>query len=315
MNPFQPFQMNMQGNNQIIEEIIQPFKEKIKKLEDALMEKDIEIAKLKYTISQMNQMGMYNQFNPMNMNPMQNNPMINPMFPMDIQMNMSGNMMTPPISKETKKKKKIKNLKLKFKLENDIIICVQCRSNEKIEEPIKKFCIKSGYKMEEFKFIVNGKKVKMNLTVDKNGINSENQYILVEKKNENDYIEEKNEKNVMEENNDDSDYEYEDEDNNNEICNDIIDNVKILGEKIFLGICFQGKTVTIEIGTNNNFNDVIIKFCAKNKIPISKVKRDYAFLYNSRKIGDREYMKTLKEMGFRNGTRMDAIDGSSIIGA
>ena len=46
----------------------------------------------------------------------------------------------------------------------------------------------------------------MNLTIDKNGINNEDQAIYVEKKDENDYIEEKNKKDIMEENNDDSDY-------------------------------------------------------------------------------------------------------------
>ena len=56
MNPFQPFQINMQNqfmnvSTKAIEKIIQPFKEKIKNLEEELMKKDIEISKLKYTIS------------------------------------------------------------------------------------------------------------------------------------------------------------------------------------------------------------------------------------------------------------------------
>ena len=120
-----------------------------------------------------------------------------------------------------------------------------------MEEVIKRFFSKAGYiEKEEYKFILNGNKVKINLTLDKNGINNEDQVISVQKKDENDYIEEKNEKNNMEEKNDDSDYEYEDEhvDNkdNKEIYKDIIiDNVKILGEKIKL--IFEKDNKCVEI--------------------------------------------------------------------
>ena len=143
MNPFQqPFQMNMQNqfmniNTQAIEEIIQPFKEKIKKLEEELMQKDIEIAKLNYTILQMKQMNQinlmnnqFNQFNPMNM-PMPNYPMFNPMFPVGNQMNMPGNMNMSPIPKETKKKKKIKRLNLTFKEGTVYEIHIQCHLMKK----------------------------------------------------------------------------------------------------------------------------------------------------------------------------------------
>lgn len=321
MNSFQPFQMNMQNqfmnvNTQAIEEIIQPFKEKIQKLEDELMKKDIEIAKLKYTILQLNQMNnqfnpMNNQFNQMNMGLMQNNPM----FQMGNQMNMFGNIMMPPMPKETKKKKKIKRLNLKFKI-NNMAIDIQCKSNEKMEEVIKRFYAKAGYiGKEEYKFILNGNKAKMNLTLDKSGINNEDQVIYVQKKDENDYIEEKNEKNNMEEKNDDSDYEYEDEDEDNtKIYKDmIVDNVKILGEKIKL-IFVKDKCVDIEIGLNNNFYDAVIKYGAKSKISISKIKNDYKFLFNAG-FCDIENKKTLKEIGFKNGNRIDVIDHSEIIGA
>ena len=306
----------MNVNTQSIVEIIQPFKEKIKKLEEELMEKNIEIAKLKYTILQLNQMNsqinpMNNQFNQMNMGLMPNNPM----FPKGNQMNMFGNMMMSPIPKETKKKKKIKRLNLKFKINLNNEFIFQCKSNEKMESVINRCCAKVNIKKEEYKFIINGNKVKMHLTLDKNGINNEDQVIYVQKKDENDYIEEKKEKNIMEEKNDDSDYEYEDEDiDNNKICNDIVDNIKILGEKIILIFSQIGRSVTIEIGMNNNLYDAAIKYGAKNKISISKIKNDYKFIFNSR-ILDIENKQTLKEIGIKNVCKIDVVDNSKIIGA
>ena len=122
----------------------------------------------------------------------------------------------------------------------------------------------------------------------------------------------------MEEKNDDSDYEYEDEhvDNkdNKEIYKDIIiDNVKILGEKIKL-IFEKDKCVEIEIGLNNNFYDAVIKYGAKSKISISKIKNNYKFLFNAR-VCDIENKQTLKEIGFKNGYRIFVFDHTEIIGA
>ena len=314
MNPFQqPFQMNMQNqfmniNTQGIEEIIQPFKEKIKKLEEELMQKDIEIAKLNYTILQMKQMiqmnqmnSQFNQFNQMNMRQMPSYPMFNPMLPVGNQMDMSGNMNMATIPKETKKKKKIKRLNLTFKGKQHVV-GMQCKSNEKMEEIINKFCFKSQLKKEEFKVIVNGKKVKMNLTIDKNGINNENQVIYVQKKDENDYIEEKNE---------DSDYEYEEEDV------DIIKNYnsKILGEKIILKFNSSGVVFDKEIGMNNNFIDAAIKFGTKFGISTSEIINNCKFFINSNRPYDIENRQTLKEIGIRNGSKIDVMIESEVIGA
>jgi hypothetical protein len=300
------------------------------------MQKDIEIAKLNYTILQMNQMNpMNNQFNPMNM-PIPNYPMFNPMFQGGNQMNMAGNPMNMAgnmnmvgnpmnmavIPKETKKKKKIKRLNLTFKEGTHNDIHIQCTSNEKMESIINRFCEKLGCKKEEYKFIVNGNKVKMNLTIDKNGINNENQVIYAQKKDENDYIEEKNKKDIIEEKNDDSDYEYEyefedeDEDIDNKgICNDKIkDNVKILGEKIILKFNIDRLVVDIEIGMHNNFSDAAIKFGAKCRISTSKLKKNYKFLLYS-KLLEADDRQTLKQLGIINGSKIEVIDSSKVIGA
>jgi hypothetical protein len=195
---------------------------------------------------------------------------------------------------------------------------MKCKSNEKMEEIINKFCFKSQLKKEEFKFIVNGNKVKMNLTIDKNGINNENKVIYVEKKDEKDYIEEKNNKDIMEEKNDDSDYEYEyeyeDEDNKG-ICNDIIkDNVKILGEKIMLKFYLCRKVVDIEIGMYNIFRDVAIKFGAKCGISTSKLEKNYRFLCNSRLLNI-DNCQTLQQLRIINGSKIEVIYCREVIGA
>ena len=168
--------MNLNDPN--LEVIINPFKEKIKKLEEEIMTKDLEIAQLKYKIIQMNNI--------------QSN-----------QMNINNNMMNP---KEIKMKK-FKRLNLKFNIEeNDNNIVIQSRSddNDKIEKPIDVFCNKARYKKEDLKFLIIGDNiVKMESTIEENGIcNDKSYYILVKKKTENDIMEEKKEN---------DEYEYEKE--------------------------------------------------------------------------------------------------------
>ena len=127
----------MNWNDPNLEVIINPFKEKIKKLEEEIMTKDLEIAQLKYKIIQMNN----NQSNQMNIyNP--NSPINNQMFQTGNQMNINNNMMNP---KEIKMKK-FKRLSLKFNIEeNDTNIVIQSRSDDKIEKPIDVFCNKACY--------------------------------------------------------------------------------------------------------------------------------------------------------------------------
>ena len=65
---------------------------------------------------------------------------------------------------------------------------------------------------------------------------------------------------------------------------------------------------------NNNFNDAVIKYGAKEKISFSKIKNDYKFLFNGNML-DIENKKTLKEIRFKNGDKILVVDCSNIIGA
>ena len=289
--------MNLNAPN--LEEIINPFKEKIKKLEEEIMTKDLEIAQLKYQMMQMNS----NPINQMNMMYNPNFPMNNPMFQMGNQMNINNNMVIP---KETKKKK-FKRLNLKFKIEdsdNDIVI--QSRSDDKIEEPIKRFCVKSGLKQENLKFIIIGdKKAKIDSTVEENGIfNDKLYYILVKKKSEYDAFEEKN----------DYEYEYEEETDKNIETENNNYNIKILGEKIKLIIQKHGNDVEIEIGKDNTFKDAVITYGQKEKIAISKIEKNNVFIFNSRTL-DLKSNKTLKEIGLKNWSKILSVSTDNIIGA
>ena len=287
--------MNLNAPN--LEEIINPFKEKIKKLEEEIMTKYLEIAQLKYQMMQMNS----NPINQMNMMYNPNFPMNNPMFQMGNQMNINDNMENPKESK----KKKFKRLNLKFKIEdsdNDIVI--QSRSDDKIEEPIRRFCVKSGLEQEDLKFIIIGdKKAKMDSTVEENGIfNDKLYYILVKKKSEYDAFEEKN------------DYEYEEETDKNIETENNNYNIKILGEKIKLIVHKPGNDVEIEIGKDNTFKDAVITYGQKEKIAISKIEKNNVFIFNSRTL-DLKSNKTLKEIGLKNGSKILSVSTDNVIGA
>ena len=285
-NPMQNQFMNFNEPNLV--EIIKPFQEKIKQLEKEIGDKDLEIAQLKYKIMQIN------QFNPLKM-------MGNPNYQMPNLMNYNQIMMMPDIPKEAKKKKKSKKLNLLFKIEGkECVFPIQCRSDEKMEDSINKFCTKSCFEKGEYKFVIIGdRKAKMDLTVEENGIDNDKAFhVIVKKKNENDFIEEKNENN-----------EYEDDDDDKEENKEgkIIENncdVKILGEKIM--IIFErktdGKMASIAIGADNTFKDAVFKY-SKQYYPISTINDEIIFLYKGRKISLKD-RKTLKEIGIKNGSKI-----------
>ena len=202
--------MNLNQNNQ--QELIKPYKEKIKKLEKELEEKSEEITQLKLQLLQynnsnnqqfmnnnmnqmnmmninMNQMGMMsnnmNQMNMMNnnMNQMNNNIINNnPMFQISNQMNLNYNMMMPVMPMGNSFQEEIKFLTIEVKMENYQIIKIQCKSDDKMETLINKFCLKANFKKEEYEFLINGiTKVKSDLTIKDNGINGDNYFILAKK--------------------------------------------------------------------------------------------------------------------------------------
>jgi hypothetical protein len=181
---------NMDNDSLRIKKIIKPYEEKIKILEEQIRQKDFEIICLKDKLDknfQNNQNGqMFNMFSMMEqyklMNQMNNemslfNQKNNNMNQMNLFNQMNINM--------NQKMNEIKNLYLSFKIkikEKESMIKVQCRSNEKIIEAIKRFKIKLCDDSKQFYFFYNGKKIiNFELTLDEYGINDESIIFAVEK--------------------------------------------------------------------------------------------------------------------------------------
>ena len=152
--PMQTMQNQMMNFNETnLEELIKPYQEKIRKLEDEISQKDFLITQLKFKLSQINNANKNNQ-----------------QFINNIGNNMD----------------KSKFLNLKFITQEGSPIFIQCNSDEKMKDTINKFFIKTLYNREEYEFFI-GKEIKNeNFTIEENGIlDDENYFINVIKKKQN----------------------------------------------------------------------------------------------------------------------------------
>jgi len=165
-----PGMQNMQNqfmnhNDMQIKILIDPYLEKIKKLEEEIREKDLQITQLKFMLMQNNNTNQMNMVNiPMNQ-------MNNGFCQMSNQMNINNR----------------KFLSIKTKIENGKEIVIQSISDDKFDKVIDKFCSKTLYEKENYEFyVVTKHKAKRDLTVEENGIQGETGYIFVSKKDTND---------------------------------------------------------------------------------------------------------------------------------
>ena len=367
--------MNLNQNN--LQELIKPYKDKIKKLEKELEEKSEEITQLKLQLLQynnsnkqqfmnnnmdnmnnimnqmcmmninmnqmnmmnnnMNRMGMMNdnmnqmgnmnnnmnqmgtmsnnmnQMNMMNnnmnqmgnmnnnMNQMNNNIISNPMFQMCNQMNINDNMMMPVMPMGNTFQEEIKYLTIKVKMENNQSIQIQCKSDDKMETLINKFCCKVNSEKEEYEFLINGiTKVKSDLTIKDNGINGNNYFILAKKIISN-YI------------------------NSRPFHREIIPRKE---ETLFLtnelnnknqnkkNVCFvlnRGQRIVFPIEENKTIRDVLIEFCEKLNIPIPSI-NELLFLYNATKL-DPDGKITLKQLSNSPSINITVLEQNNIIAA
>ena len=197
-----------------IKAIIDPYEKKIIDLEKIIRQKDFEILVLKeklnnYKNSQINQMGMNNNNNQMNMGNQMGMGMNNNQIVMNMgnDMNMMNqnmmNIQMPPmmnpmvmndkpmwmwhyndlnnnqnLNDENNSSNKI-NIVFRRNDGNPPIL-VMCDYTEKISEVIKRYCIKAGIDKyhDNFKFVFNAKKINLDLTVAESGITN-NSVILV----------------------------------------------------------------------------------------------------------------------------------------
>ena len=145
----------MDLNDEKLIELIKPYQEKIKILQEEISQKELEIAQLKFKLYQ------YNNNN-------KNNQQVNNSKNQMINSNLNDN----------------NYLAINMKFENGQKVSVQCKSNDKLEVPIQHFLNLTVIKKEDYDFLImkKGKKIKLNSTVKENGLIDKDYYILVKKK-------------------------------------------------------------------------------------------------------------------------------------
>ena len=319
----------MNFNEIKIEELVKPYQEKIKKLEDEIREKDLEINQLKFKLIQNNntnkkeeqfmydnmnsihmmyQMNqMINQFSQNNMmiTPMNqfNNNMINNMIYSNMmnQMNLNNNnhgMENVNIrDNNNNNEKEPKFLTIRVKMEDGKEIQIQCKTDDKMEQVINIFCAKSGCKKKDYDFIAKGKKAVEDSSVEENGILENFDYIFAIKKIKSDNNED-NIKNI-----------FNNSDNNiNQRKN------QILGKQIFLSfLSTDGLETIIRMGLNNTFKDAVNEYC--HKIGLSEENEgNLIFILNATKIGVNDRI-TLGEIRNIDQSTITVIQQNNVIGA
>ena len=165
----QPNLMNgmQMGSNAIdIKNIIQPYENKIKDLEEIIRQKDLEIAALKQKLDN-NQYNVMNMNCPINMMSSSNNLMN--MMNMNNQMNMMNSSKTMMFQKINRNIEYIgKELKLKVK-HNDKNYSIVCFEKDKVNILREKF----NFDMGENDFVSNFKWLCPELTFEQNGIHND----------------------------------------------------------------------------------------------------------------------------------------------
>ena len=305
--PMPMLQFPIQNQNEIKrEEIIRPYKEIIKQLEKENKQLKDENNQLKnqikqYQMNNMGNMGMMNNqnnmMNPINnmgnmgmsnnqinqfnmMNPMNSNIMNSPMYQMCNQMNFVGNQMIPKMDN-------IKYLSIRVKMEDGHQILVQTTSVDKIEKAINNFCTKAAIREKndyDF-FVVKELNAKFNSTVEKIGINGNDDYILVKKKiirlNENKKI--KKNKNLI--------------------------NPNIKGTHINLIFKKNTSFVVVDVGILNTIKEAIILYYSKTNDD-----QNIKFVFNGCQL-DPNDNRTLAQINISSVSQITVIDFQNMHGA
>ena len=223
-------------------------------------------------MNMMNNMGnqmnmMNNPMNLMNNNQFNQNKMINmpnfslnnnlmnsPNFQMCNLMNFNNNISSMTQNWNIPNKKEVKFLTVYFRMpvaqgNQYAPIAIQCRSDDKMEDIINKFCNKACANKNDYKFIFNANGVLMDSTAEEIGLTN-NSNIFVLKKIQNEVSKNNTEVN-----------------NNNQ---NIINNNSMSEREIRLLFENQsriGSKVMIKIGINKTVREAEYKFCEKHGFP------------------------------------------------
>jgi hypothetical protein len=234
----------------------------------------------------MNQFNMNNMMsspmNQFNMNNMMNTPtnqfndnMKNNMFQMMNQMDINNNQGEEKMKTGDNNEKEPEYLTIIVKMEDGKDIHLQCKSNDKMEQVLNKFCIKAGCEKEDYEFIFGVNRINKedsNSTVEDNGIQKKNDIIFAIKKN-----------------------------------------LSYIGEENNINLRFSmgnGPQVCISMNLNNTFKDAVNNFCRK----VCLSEEDLKFLYQSKLLNADDRM-TLGQIGIEDGSLISVIQMNNVIGA
>ena len=171
-------------------------------------------------------------------------------------------------------------------------ILIQCKSDDKMEDIINRFCNKVHENKNDYKFIFNANVVLMDSTAEEIGLTN-NSIIFVLKKGQNEIS-----KNL-------------EVNHNNQ---NIINNSFISENQISLNFATNGgagSIIVINIGINKTIREAEYKYCEKLDIPFSSL-RDMKFIFNNRVlIPD---MK-ISQSGLVNGSTITVIEFQNVHGA
>ena len=335
MNPMMMMMMqNMQfmqnqfvNPQQILEQKIQLYKERLGKLNEEKTEKNNKLFLLNNQMNYNNMNQMFSQFcNIMNpFNNIQMNPMMNNMNKMNMMCGMPQMNPLPRTSSDFNKN--VQNLIIRVNMENERHIVVQCQSSDKMEKAINNFLAKVMPEHECEFFIITEKLAMKDLTIKENGLDAENCYILVKKKKKELSF------NAIKQNIDEEDkYKNNNQLNNNHsmMQNSLQNQMPSMPMSNFsesaifpgndiMNLFFTTTTnlkVKLIMNGQATFKDLLIKLC--NRLHINEsyvfVEKKIALIYNGVKLNV-EDNRTLREVFKNNNPYIIVIDTQNLIGA
>ena len=265
-----------QQNMKKIKKIIEPFEERIKELEEKIRQKDLEIIFLKFKYK-YNDNSNNNNFL-LNYNP-KNNQFMNNIF---LQNN---------IEYENKE-----NLVINFRLKNKNNISILCKTNDKINDVVNKFCAKSSVKKNSYIFLYKKKQIDINSNeeVGKFGLINDDQILVVEKN--------ENQKDINSENDDSFEVSKNSDNSSNE------------NEEEKVTIMFNatdGLKTNIILSPKKSINQLLLLFLKKI---IVKEAKNLAFLYNGLKLSFDDDRTIENVMGSINSS-ITVINSMNVFGA
>ena len=300
----------MNSEQSSIEEILRPFQEKIKKLEEEISQKDLEIAKLKFQSNQNKEISekdseiskliielkqkeeeinkkdveiselkrikeLYNQMNTYNIYNQMN--MMNNMNPNN--MNYNFNQMNMNMNSNNL----YYNLFLKVRTENGEQILLPYKMDDNMEIITNKLCLKMALEKQDYDFYIikEGEEniVNINSKIEEYGIFGENDYILAKKRND-----------------------------------DKKDTSLKNGPPItILFTTTQGLKAAIIIDRNSTFREATISLCRKLGVSTSVIEK-LIFLHNASRVKLEDKISQLV-LGFQLSINITILDQDNILGA